>query len=399
VDRGLMAVLLQPIKEDLHLSDTQLGLVTGIAFGLFYAVLGLPIARWADRGNRVIIASLAIGLWGATMVSCLFIGSYLQLVLFRIAAAVGEAGCKPPTYSLLGDYFPEPARRTRAMSVYWLANPLAALISFVIGGVLNELHGWRMAFVIMGLPALLVALQVSMTIREPRSHAPRAELRPLPRMSKVLSVLWRHRSSRHLTLALILLATQTYGLGPWYAAFLIRTHGLSTAELGVWLGLIFSMGGIFGTLAGGYIAARWFGNDEARQLRLSAIGIAATVPFFMLFVLLPHVEHALVALLILVVMGSLFFGPVFALLQRLVTDDMRATTLAVVMLLYNLIGMGVGPQVVGVFSDLLAPAAGSDSLRYAMLSMSLVGLWAAFHFWRVGRTVQADLAAVGHPAA
>src|SRR5690349_1463529 len=131
LDRGLIILLLQPIKEDLHLSDTQLGFVTGIAFALFYATLGLPIARWADRGNRVTITSIAIGLWGLTVMVCLFVSNLVQLVLARIAAAVGESGCMPPTYSLVGDYFPAPAARTRAMAIYWLASPLALLISLI----------------------------------------------------------------------------------------------------------------------------------------------------------------------------------------------------------------------------------------------------------------------------
>src|SRR5262249_41117993 len=140
VDRGLMSLLLQPIKEDLHLSDTQLGFVTGIAFGLFYATFGILIARWADRGNRVTITAAAIGLWGLTVMSCLFVGNYTQLVLARVAAAVGEAGCKPPTYSLVGDYFPGAVERTRAMAVYWLGGSVATIISFVIGGLLNDLY-------------------------------------------------------------------------------------------------------------------------------------------------------------------------------------------------------------------------------------------------------------------
>jgi MFS family permease len=146
LDRGLIILLLQPIKEDLHISDTQLGFVTGIAFALFYATLGLPIARCADRGNRVTITSIAIGLWGGTVMLCLFVTNFVHLVFARIAAAIGESGCMPPTYSLVGDYFPAPAERTRAMATYWLASPVALLISLVAGGWLNERYGWRVTF-------------------------------------------------------------------------------------------------------------------------------------------------------------------------------------------------------------------------------------------------------------
>lgn len=401
VDRGLMALLMQPIKEDLRLSDTQLGFLTGMAFGLFYAVLGVPIARWADRGNRVTIAAAAIGLWGVTVMTCLFVTSYVQLVLARIAAAVGESGCKPPTYSLIGDYFPQADERTRAMSVYWLGSPLAALISFILGGWLNEQYGWRMTFFLMGVPGLVLAVIVKLTLTEPRASIDHARTRsapaPLLPMKEVLRVLWHRQSCRHLIIALILVYTFGFGLGPWYAAFLIRSHGMGTGELGLWLGLIFGIAGIVGTLLGGYVAARWFSHDEGSQMRLSAATVAAVVPCFVAFMMLPRKHQALMALIPLYVMFNFFIAPAYALMQRLVVDEMRATMLAVVMLLANLIGMGVGPQVVGIVSDLLLPALGSESLRYAMLSMSFVALWAAWHFRAAGRTIRADLATVAQP--
>ena len=394
LDRGLIILLLQPIKDDLHLSDTQLGFLTGIAFGLFYATLGVPIARWADRGNRATITSLAIGLWGATVMLCVLVTNFLQLVLARFAAAVGEAGCMPPTYSLLGDYFPAAIQRTRAMAIYWLASPTALLVSFILGGTLNEHYGWRMTFFIMGLPALLVAVLVKLTIVEPRTGACGEQAqRSLPRMIDVLAGLWRQRSSRHLIAAIILFFTLGSGLAPWYAAFMMRSHGMGTAELGVWLGLIFGLGGIAGTLSGGYVTARWFADDERGQMRLSAVAMAALVPCFVLFLLLPQKQAALLALLPLIVAGNFTFGPAFALLQRLVPDAMRATTLAVVMLLANLIGMGLGPQIVGVLSDWLSPSLGADSLRYAMLALSFLAFWAAYYFWQAGGTVREDLLA------
>jgi len=390
LDRSLIALLLQPIKEDLHLSDTQLGFLTGIAFGLFYATLGLPIARWADRGNRATITSLAIGLWGVTVMSCVFVTNYIQLVFARVAAAVGEAGCMPPTYSLIGDYFDRPAERTRAMAIYMLASPLSA-VGFVAGGWLNAHYGWRATFFLMGIPGLLMAFVVKLTITDPRVTDTQIPGQKLPPMMKVLSILWRQRSSRHLSMAIILLFTMGLGLGPWYAAFMMRSHGMGTGEVGLSLGLLFFIAGIAGMLLGGYVSAHWFAHNERAQMRLNAVTIAAGLPGFALFLLLPQRHHALIALGLLVVVFSFFFGPTFALMQRLVLDEMRATAMAVVMLLANLIGMGIGPQVVGILSDLLMPGFGSDSLRYAMLIMSFVTLWAAYHFWLAGRTVREDL--------
>lgn len=396
VDRVLMMLLLQPIKQDLHLSDTQLGFLTGIAFALFYATVGLPIARRADHGNRVTIASVAIGLWGLTVMACLFVTNYVQLVFARILAAVGEAGCKPPTYSLVGDYFPEPIERTRAMAIYWMGSPLSALISFIAGGWLNELYGWRVAFFVMGIPGLILAVLVKWTIVEPRMQAgsERCEARPSPPMRVVLATLWSQRSFRHLCIALILLYTLSMGLAPWYAAFMMRSHGMGTAELGVWLGLIFSVAGIVGTLLGGYAASSWFADNERGQMRMCAATVALLVPCFVAFLTLPHKHQALMALIPLMISFHIFLAPIYALMQRLVSDEMRATTLAVVMLLANLVGMGIGPQMVGILSDLLIATLGSDSLRYAMLVMSFVALWSAYHFWRVGRTVEEDLSTI-----
>jgi len=396
-DRVLVMLLLQPIKEDLHLSDTQLGFLTGIAFGLFYATLGLPIARWADRGNRVTITSIAIGLWGVTVAACLLVANFVQLVCARVAAAVGEAGCMPPTYSLLGDYFPEAGERTRAMAIYWVASPLAALIGFSVGGWLNELHGWRFAFFMMGLPALLVSVLVRLTIKEPRAFLQSYQITSdnhRPRLGDVPRMLWQQRSSRHLGAALVLLLTLAQGMNPWFAAFMIRSHGMGTAELGVWLGVLFGFGGIVGIVLGGYAAGRWFADNEQAQMRMTAISVASLVPCFVLFLLVPSKGEALLALLPLVIVFNVFLGPTFALLQRLVEDSVRATTLAVVMLLANLIGMGAGPQIIGTLSDLLAPWLGSDSLRYAMLIMSCVALWTAYHFWQVGKSVAEDLSVI-----
>jgi predicted MFS family arabinose efflux permease len=395
VDRGLIGLLLQPIKEDLRLSDTQLGFLTGIAFALFYATLGLPIARWSDRSNRVAITSIAIALWGATVMSCILVGSFAQLVFARVAASVGEAGCMPPTYSLVGDYFPAPAERTRAISIYMLASPLS-YISYALGGWLNHLYGWRMTFVLAGIPGLLIAALVKMTIVEPRMDANRAYVlkTSLPSIADVLAVLWHQSSSRHLLVGIILILTMGMGLAPWYGAFMMRSHGMGTAEVGIWLGLNLGLGGFVGVSLGGYMAVRWFPQNERGQMRLCAVMIASLAPCFTLFLLLPQKNQALIALVPLSVIFSLFVGPTFALMQRLVVDEMRATTLAVVMLLANLIGMGIGSQLVGILSDWLRPALGTNSLRYAMLAMSFVALWAAYHFWQVGQTIKEDLSTI-----
>jgi len=277
-----------------------------------------------------------------------------------------------------------------------MANAIAALISFILGGWLNEHYGWRLTFFVMGAPALLVALLIKLTVKEPRQCTVQSVKRGLPNR-EVLSLLWRQRSTRHLIAAIVLLYTIGAGLSPWYAAFMIRSHGMQTGELGVWLGLIFGLSGVAGILLGGWVSARWFSTNEPGQMRLSAIMIALVVPFFMMFLLLPQKWAALIALIPLSIAFGFFTGPCFALMQRLVPDEMRATTIAVTMLFANLIGMGAGPQIVGVLSDLLNPLFGADSLRYAMLMTSFVALWAALHFWKAGEAVAHDLAMRASP--
>jgi MFS family permease len=317
------------------------------------------------------------------------VGNFVQLALARVGAGIGEAGCLPPTYSLLGDYYPKPEERTRAMSIYWLAGPIASLVAFAGGGWLNQLWGWRLTFFLAGIPGLIMALCVRLTVHEPRNV--RASATPVVSSVSVLRTLWGQRSLRHLCVGILLLFSLALGLAPWYASFLIRCHGLGTAELGVWLGLICGVGGAIGMLLGGYSAGRPWARTDAAQMRLTALTLLVLTPCFGLFLLLPSTLGSLLAFIPLQIAFNFFFGPTFALLQRLVDERVRATSLALVMLLSNLLGMGLGPELVGVLSDHWRPALGADSLRWAMLAWSAAAPCAAYHFWRVSRTVSYDL--------
>jgi MFS family permease len=398
LDRALVVLLLQPIADDLRLSDTQLGFLTGIAFGIFYATAGIPIARWADRGDRSTITSLAIGLWGLTVMACFLVTNYLQLVFARVAAGVGEAGGMPPTYSLVGDYFPEPAARTRAMTVYMLASPMAFLVSFIVGAWLNARFGWRATFFLMGLPALALALLVRLTVRDPRVlNSGAKQAHSVPPFREVLAAIWRTKSSRHLVMAVIIFFTLGLGLGPWYAAFMLRSHGMAISELGIWLGLIFGLGGLSGIALGGVLSDRLGRRSAAIQMRMSGVSAALLLPLLVTFLVVQNKYASLLALFPVMLMFNFFLGPTFALMQRLVPDEIRAVSLSVVMLLANLIGMGIGPQLVGISSDLLAKPFGTDSLRIAMLVMSLSALWASYHLLKAAKTIDQDLELTEQP--
>jgi len=391
LDTSLITVLLQPIKVDLSLNDSQLGLLTGIAFAFFYATLGIPIARWADRGNRVSIAAIAIGLWGLTLGLSLFIGNFFQLFVGRVAAGVGQAGCFPPMYSLLGDYFPEPQEKTRAMAILMLAQPISAMGLFLSGWM--EVHfGWRLAFVAIGILGVLAAALLKVSVREPRRRRIHASKPGVP-FSSVLSAVWHQRSFRHLTFAMMILFVVGQGLNPWYAAFLVRSHGMNTEQVGAWLTVIMALGLSSGTLLGGYIANRLFAGREDLQMRVNALVLICTVPCSALFLLAP-LGAALTGLLLVQIAFGYFIGPTLALIQRLVDQRMRATAFALLMLAANLVGMGIGPQLVGVLSDLSTPLLGMDALRFSMLAVSILSLWASREFICVAHTVIRDLEVV-----
>jgi MFS family permease len=413
VDRLALALVLQDIKADLALSDTQLGLLTGIAFALFYATMGIPLARWADRGNRVTIIALTTALWSAAVALCSLVGSFYQLILIRIGVAVGEAGCMPPAYSLIADNFAR-GERPRAMSIYLLGTPLSGLVGFFMAGWLNEMYGWRTMFVLLGLPGLVLAVLVHATLREPRlvistASAPRRiattpsfPREPLstppaqPRLNEVARVLWSTTTFRHLVFCFALLSLFGSGLWQWQPAFFIRTYGMQTGELGTWLALIQTVGSMVGLLGGGVLASRFAADNEGLQLKLMCVAYVGFAVTSALIYLSPSRYWAFVFIAIGTVGASLATAPLYALIQTLVPQRMRAMSIAVLYLFSNLIGMGLGPLMVGALSDTLRPVFGEESLRYALVAICPGYIWGALHMWFASKNVASDLRAVQH---
>jgi MFS family permease len=388
IDRGILTLLIEDIKRDMQLTDTQVGLLTGMAFALFYSTLGIPIARWADRGNRITIISLATALWSAMVVCCGLAGTYLQLLAARIGAAVGEAGCVPPAQSLIADYY-ERKERARAMALYMVGGQASIILTSAVAGWLNQLYGWRVAFLVLGAPGLLLALLVRFYLHEPRLSAGAvrpAAAAPVGYLTE-FKILWRQRAFRHLTIGFTLITFFGAGIGQWMPPFLIRTYGINTAELGAWYGLIWGVGGVVGTYAGGHLASRYAADDERLQLKAMAGLLAGFIPLY-LGIYLVHNIHVVFGLM---TVGALLLtamvAPLFALLQQVVSANMRAMAIAVALLLSNLIGMGVGPVVVGAISDFLAPRLGDGSLRAALVIWTPGYLWAVAHLLRARRYV------------
>lgn len=400
VDRLAFGLVLQDIKLDLDLSDTQLGLLSGIAFALFYSVMGIPLARWADRGNRITIITLTTAVWSAAVALCGMASSFIHLLSIRIGVAVGEAGCIPPAHSLIADYFPR-EERPRAVSVYMLGKPLSMVIGYFLAGWLNEIYGWRITFMLLGVPGLMLAALACFTLREPRlEKAPPHVDREMssdsrPAMKEIFRTLWSNVTFRHLLVGFSISMFFNYGIGQWQPAFFIRSHGLQTGELGTAFALIWGGGGLLGTYLGGALATRYAAGNE--RLQLKAAGLMFGV-FSILFVLIYTTRNLYVAfaLMALAAVGSYTInGPFFATMQTLVPERMRAVSIAVIYLFANLIGMGLGPVAAGALSDALRSWAGDESLRYSLLALSPGYLWAGWHLWQAGRTVTRDLERAG----
>ncbi len=393
VDRLALGLVLQDIKADLQLSDSQLGLLTGFAFALFYSTMGIPIARWADRGNRVRIISLTTALSSTLVALCSTATSFVQLLLLRVGVAVGEAGCVPPAHSLIADRFAR-AERPRAVAIYMLGGSLSLFTGYFVAGWLNELYGWRAMFVLLGIPGIALAMLTWFTVREPRRAGGPAALAPAaaqPSMARVCVALWAIPTFRHLLAAFSVIFFLNYGISQWLPAFFIRVHGLQTGELGTWFALIFGLSSFAGIYLGGELATRHAANDERRQLRILAFLFAALTAIRPVTYLVPDVYWAFALLVPTVLVITVGDGPLFAVIQTLVPENMRAMSIALIYLFANLIGMGLGPLVAGALSDLLRPWAGDESLRYALIALCPGYLWAMWHLWRASETVERDL--------
>ena len=395
VDRQLLSILQESIKADLLLSDQQLGLLTGFAFALFYTVAGIPIARYADRNNRRNVVAIAIALWSFMTAISGLVQNYLQLLLARIGVGVGEAGGSPPAHSMISDIFP-PERRASALAFYSMGINFGILFGFLAGGWLNEFFDWRVAFFVVGAPGIVVALFVRYTLREPirglmEDRQDVATDTPFP---EVLKLLWSRLSFRHLAIGGALNAFAGYSSSNWTASFMIRSHDMSTGELGTWLALIMGVGGAIGVFWGSYIAERLAKFDVRWYMWMPTITGMICVPFMIATYM---VEGAYSALIVSIVPGILFnvyLGNSLAMTHALVGLRMRAVASAILFFLINLIGMGLGPWGVGLLSDMLSAELGNESLRYAMLYLLPAAMgWSAVHFLMASRTLQKDLEA------
>jgi MFS family permease len=410
LDRQVVNILAEPIKRDLGLADWQLGMMTGLAFAIFYTVLGIPIARMAETKNRPFIIGASVAAWSAFTVLCGFTQNFWQLILARIGVGVGEAGCTPPAHSLITDYVPR-EKRAGAIAFYSIGTPLGTLAGMAMGGLVADAYGWRVAFMVAGAPGVLFALIAAFTLVEPRRQlAADIAARAASKISfgAALAVLATKKTFWLVALAASIKAFVGYGHAPFTASFFFRVHGPEVAELaarfglksagflGLALGLIGGTAGVIGAWFGGILADRLGAKDLRAYVIVPAIASLVTIPFYILAVSVGSPMAAIGILTVPVLLGTLWYGPVYATAQSIVDPHMRATASAVLLLIINLIGLGLGPVAVGALSDLLAGPGGlgeAQGVRWALILSTLLGLVAFGLFWTARKTIREEMVA------
>jgi len=391
IDRVIVAILAQPIKVELELSDTQLGLMSGAAFAVFYTLLGIPIARLADRHSRVWIMTGALALWSGFTALCGQAQSFAQLFAARIGVGVGEAGGVAPAYSLVSDYFP-PAQRARALAVFSFGIPLGSGLGTLLGGLVASAVNWRAAFVVVGIAGLVLAPIFRLTVREPLrgglDEPPRSVLRSS--LADVLRLLSRKPAFLFLSLGTSCASIVGYGLLFWLPSFFIRSHGLSLSQTAWIIGVATILCGITGIWLGGWAGDRMGSRSKAAYALLPAVLLSTIVPFLVAGALAPTLTISLLLFIVPLTLTTCWAGPVLSALQHLVAPEMRATASACWAFINNLIGIGGGTLIVGALSDLLVPRFGVDSLRYAIVIASAFYFLSSAFFYGASRHLAKD---------
>ncbi len=421
-DRQGMAAVAPAIKRDLSLTDTELGLILGLGFAIFFSLMALPVARLAEHRSRTKIIAAAAGVFGVALALCSRAGGFWQFLLVRIGVGSGESGLGPPVASLIGDHYPK-EKRASATTLIWLGAPVGAVSGAVLGGWFAQYAGWRVWFVAISVPALAVALLALFTLRDPPrgmsdgaipSGAP-------PSMKEVLRFLWSKKSVRQILIGAGLAATGMNALGQFFARFFVSNFHMGFAEAGRILGLMAGTAMASGMMLGGFGTERAARSDRRWYVWGPAIGLVLAAPLFFTGLAQPTVTAAVSVLLLGHVALFVYWTPTLALAQNMVGANMRASSSFVVSLVIGLVGIGLGPTLMGILSDALArtafplgnfatacpggaapPHAGSfmveacatasaAGVRHAIMAMSLVFLWAGIHYFLAARTLRNDL--------
>ncbi len=391
IDRQIIGILAIPIKADLGLSDTQLGLMGGLAFALFYTGLGIPIALLADRFSRTWIMTIALTVWSAMTAISGLATSFWQLFAARLGVGIGEAGGVAPAYSLIADFFP-PHQRARALSIYSFGIPIGSAIGIVFGGVIASMLDWRIAFFIVGIAGVVLAPIFRLTIKEPKRGGfdrKREKSQP-PDIKSILRSLSRKPSFWLISLGAACSSMMGYGLFFWLPSFFVRSFNMSLLEASLYFGAVLLVGGLAGIWAGGWLGDRFGHMHRTRYITIPAVAFLATVPFYIIAIMSESMLLTFSVLVLPTALGLVWLGPVISVLQHLVQPNMRATASAIFLFINNLIGIGAGTFLIGLLSDTLALKYGDESLRYSILAGTIFYVLAAGLFFLASRWVEQD---------
>lgn len=397
IDRNIINMLLEPIRLEFGMPDWQLGLLSGFAFSALYAISGVWISRYADRHNRVNIIAISLTLWSFMTMVCGMVSSAFQLMLARAGVGLGEGGCSPPAHSLISDYFP-PSQRATALGVYASGATIGLAGGFLLGGWLGQEYGWRVALLAVGAPGLLIALVFRLTVADPRyRNAIKSTATQEPLMAAARRM-WKTSSLRHVIIAAALSAVVASGTITFVPSFLMRTHGLTPMETGLSLAVVSGLFASSGVIFGGWITDRLARTNPNWNVWVPALAKLIGLPGLVAFFLIPDRPMALAVYCIPSFLSGMWLGPTYAMVQSLVPATMRSTAAAVLLLVYNILGLGAGPVAIGALSDIIREVFGGDSLRTALLCITPVSIWAAAHYLIAGRSLKEDLEKVADNA-
>lgn len=395
IDRQILAILAPAIKDELLLSDTQIGALSGVAFGIFYATLGIPIARLADRHSRVNIIAICLSIWSLMTALSGLATNFVQLLIARIGVGIGEAGGSPPSHSLLADYF-APGKRATALGIYALGVPIGILFGNLAGGWIGEIFGWRQAFFLVGVPGIILAIILKITVKEPPrgySEDKSADTTSVP-FKTVVKTMWGFKSFKYIALGAGTQAFVGYGAIAWMPSFLVRAHDMSIGEVGTALGLIIGLFGGVGTLLSGVIGDRLGAKNIKYYMLVPAYGFLIAVPAGAAVFLVDELYLVLAIYTIPAFLVNLYTGPTFAMTQSLAPLAMRAAASALLLFIINIIGLVFGPTTVGILSDLLQSSmqmTDIESLQMALLTCNFVYLLSFYYYFQASRHLETDL--------
>jgi MFS family permease len=394
IDRIIMNVLAEPLRREFGLSDVQLGIVNGLAFAVLNVVLGLIVARVAERRRRLTLISIGTVLWSIATAACGLAGNYVQLVLARVGVGVGEAVGLPSTHSVVSDYFPREKRATM-MSVLNLSPPIGAFLGASGGAIIAQLYGWRTALVVAAVPGIILALLLTLFVAEPKRGGldePGAS-DAIPPVGTVIGRYWQWPTMRNMLAGATIASMVGFGLNAFLAAYLIRRFGFTLVEAGLVAGLVASLPSTLSILGAGWLSDRLArGGNRRGYALMPAITLLVSAPLYAFAI--TRDEPAMIVALVgfTGLFQYTYLGPTAGTFQNMLSARMRATGTAFTGMIYTLVGGGFGPLILGAVSDGYA-GNGADpgvALGLAMATMSALYLWAAFHYWRASRTIEAD---------